>query len=160
MSDDAAAVDVTDVELSDDEASAVCETALAFAAALPADRAAPYRALAAMASDGQVPADQLPDLERVCVLALETGKARQLGRAEAEQLLAGVYRRTPGGQALQAEVTDINKALRQLAGRELESVRLTWKMPGRYGLSLTVKGVDLVLAIEPDGVHVQTLQAG
>lgn len=149
-----------DIELSDGEASAVRETALAFAAALPPDRQLPYRSLAAAASEGIISADQINDLERVCALALETGKARQIGKAEAEQFLAALYRRTPGGQALQTEVADVNKALRQLNGRELESVRLTWQMPGRYGLSITVKGIDLVLAIDADGVHVQTLQAG
>lgn len=151
---------VTDIELSDDEASAVSEAALAFGAALPSDRQGPYRALAAAADEGTVPADQVADLERVCVLALETGKARQLGRAEVEQLLAAVYRRTPGGRALQADAADVNRALAQLAGRELESVRLMWNMPGRYGLSLTVQGISLLLAIEPDGLRVRTLQAG
>lgn len=158
--DNTGGLPVTDIELSDDEASAVSETALAFAAALPPDRQLPYRALAAAALDGSVPADQVADLERVCVLALETGKARQIGKAEAEQLLSAVYRRTPAGQALQAEVADVNRALAQLAGRELQSVRLSWRMPGRYGLSLTVNGFDLLLAIEPEGLRVQTLQAG
>ena len=86
--------------LSGDEAVAVSETAAAFAAALPPDRQAPFRQLAHAAAGGELDDDQLPDLERVCVLALETGKARQLGKAETERLLVAVYRRTPGGKAL------------------------------------------------------------
>lgn len=146
--------------MSDDEGAAVAEAALAFAAALPAAGQGPYRALAAAAEQGAVPAAQLADLERVCVLALETGMARSIGRAEAEQLLTGVYRRAPGGQAMLSEVTDMNRALAQLAGRELSSVRLSWKMPGRYGLALSVDGFDLTLQIEPEGLSVQTLQTG
>lgn len=150
----------SDFEVSDDEAEAIAEAALAFAAALPASGQQPYRALAAAAADGAVPAEQFGDLERVCVLALETGKARSIGRAEAERLLNSVYRRTPGGQARLAEMADMNRALAQLAGRELRSVRLSWKMPGHYGLSLSVDGFDLTLSIEPDGLSVQTLQTG
>ena len=152
--------DDVDFEISDDEAAALTDAALAFAAALPPAGAQPYRALAAAAADGAVPVDQLADLERVCALALETGKARSIGGAEAERLLTGMYRRTPGGQAMQTEVADLNRALAQLAGRELRAVRLSWKMPGRYGLSLSVDGFDLTLSIEPDGLSVQTLQTG
>lgn len=147
--------------LSPEEAVAVAETATAFAAAVPAERAAPYHSLAASATDGDtVPAEHLETLERVCALALETGKARQIGRAEAERLLTAVFRRTPTGQALAAETSDVNRALAQLTGRTLEAARVTWRMPGRYYLNLTVGGVELTLAIEPEGLRAQSLQTG
>jgi hypothetical protein len=146
--------------LSADEATAVAEAAVAFAAAVPPGRDGPYRDLAVAADAGTVPPAQLATLERVCVLALETGKARQLGRAEAERLLNAVLRRTPRGKAMVSEVADVNRALAQLTGRQLEAAVLTWRMPGRYGLNLSVNGFDLMLAIEPDGLKVQHLQTG
>ena len=146
--------------LSEDEAVAVAETAAAFAAVLPPDRQASFRQLANAAADGELDEDQLPDLERVCVLALETGKARQLGRAETERLLVGVYRRTPGGKALSTETADVNKVLAQFAGRTLASARITCRMPGRYQLDLVVDGIDVAIAIEPEGLEVRSLQTG
>ena len=146
--------------LSDDEAVAVSETAAAFAAALPPDRQTPFRLLAHAAAGGELDDDQLPDLERVCVLALETGKARQLGKAETERLLVAVYRRTPGGKALATETADVNKVLAQFAGRTLSSARITCRMPGRYQLDLVVDGIDVAIAIEPEGLEVRSLQTG
>lgn len=146
--------------LSPDEATAVAEAAAAFAAALPPGRDEPYRALAAAVQAGAVPMEQIAALERVCTLALETGKARQIGRAEAERLLTAVLRRTGRGRALAAEAADVNRALGQLTGRELKAARLTWRMPGHYDLSLSVSGFALTLAIGPDGVRVRSLSAG
>ena len=146
--------------LSPDEATAVAEAAAAFAAALPPGRDEPYRALAAAAQAGAVPMEQMAALERVCTLALETGKARQIGRAEAERLLAAVLRRTDRGRALAEEAADLNRALGQLGGRQLEAARLTWRLPGHYDLSLSVSGFALTLAIGPDGVRVRSLNAG
>jgi hypothetical protein len=146
--------------LSEDEAVAVAETAAAFAVAVPEGRDAPYRLLAATATAGEVPADQMATLEQICVLALETGKARQLGSAETERLLMAVYRRTPGGTAIQSETSDVNKVLSQFVGRTLQSARLTCRMPGRYHLDLTVDGFDVTIAIAPEGLEVRSLQTG
>ncbi len=146
--------------LSPDEATAVAGAAAAFAAALPPGRDEPYRALAAAAQTGTVPAELVEALERVCVLALETGKARQIGRAESERLLTGVLRRTPHGRSMAEEIADVNRALGQLAGRQLDAARLTWRMPGHYELSLAVGGFALTLAIGPEGACVRNLHVG
>ncbi len=146
--------------LAPDEAAAVAEAAAAFAGALPPGRGEPYRALGAAAQAGAVPAEHMAALERVCTLALETGKARQIGRAEAERLLSAVLRRTERGRALAEEADSVNRALGQLAGRQLEAARLNWRMPGHYELSLSVSGFALTLAIGPDGVRVRSLNAG
>jgi hypothetical protein len=148
------------LSLSADEATAVAQAAAAFAAALPPGRDQPYRALATVAQTGTVPAEQVEALERVCTLALETGKARQIGRAEAERLLSGVLRRTPRGRAMAEEVADVNRALSELAGRQLDAARLTWRLPGHYDLSLSVAGFALTLAIGPGGVRVRSLHTG
>ncbi|HEU5034840.1 MAG TPA: hypothetical protein VFT62_08815 [Mycobacteriales bacterium] len=146
--------------LSEDEAVAVGETLTALLAVLPPGKDDPYRALAAAVTSGELADDQVALLERVCALALESGKARELGRAESERLLLAVYRRTPGGKALSAEAADVNKVLAHLAGRTLTSARVTARMPGRYLLNLVVDGVDVAVAIEPEGLEVRHLQTG
>jgi hypothetical protein len=146
--------------LSEDEATAVSEAAYAFVAALPPGREGPFVELAEAAETGQLTASQVAMLERVCVLTLETGKARQIGKAETERLLTGVYRRTPGGKALAGETADVNRLLSQFVGRTLQSARLTCRMPGRYQLNLTVDGIDATIAIEPEGLEVRSLQTG
>lgn len=146
--------------LSEDEAVAVTETVTALLAVLPPGRDGAYRELAESAASGELREEQVPALERVCALALESGKARELGRAESERLLTAVYRRTPHGKALAAEAADVNAVLARLAGRTLGSARVTARMPGRYLLDLVVDGIDVAIAIEPEGLEVRHLQTG
>jgi hypothetical protein len=148
--------------LSEDEATAVSEAASAFAAALPPGREGPFVALAdaAGAGAGALSAGHVATLERVCVLTLETGKARQIGSAETERLLTAVYRRTPGGKALSGETADVNRMLTQFAGRTLQAVRVSCRTPGRYQLNLTVDGISTTIAIEPEGLEVRSLETG
>ena len=146
--------------LSEDEAVAVAETVTAFVSALPPGREGPYLELADSAASGEIPADQLPMLERVCALALETGKARQLGKAETERLVTAVFRRTPTGKAMAEQTADVNKMLAQFAGRTLKSARISGRMPGRYQLDLVMDGIEVAIAIEPEGLEVRSLQAG
>ena len=146
--------------LSEDEAVAVTETVTALLAVLPPGRDGAYRELAESAASRELSEEQLPALERVCALALESGKARQLGRAESERLLTAVYRRTPHGKALGAEAAEVNAVLARLAGRTLGSARITARMPGRYLLDLVVDGIDVAIAIEPEGLEVRHLETG
>lgn len=148
------------IELSEDEARVVVDAALAFADAVPPGRDGPLRELAADANAGTVPVERMADLERICVLSLETGKARRLGGAEAERLLTAVYRRTPGGRALSTSVEDVNRILTRLAGQDLKSMRLSCRAPGHYTLSLSVGGVEITLSFGPDGPGVQSVQTG
>jgi len=90
--------------LSADEAVAVSEAVTAFVDVLPERNRRSWEQLAAEAANGEITNELVPALERVCALALETGKARSLGRAEGERLLTAVYRRTPGGSALTADI--------------------------------------------------------
>lgn len=148
------------LSLTHEEAIAIASAAAAFAAALAPGRDDPYRALATAAQARTIPADLVAALERVCVLALETGKARQMGRAESERLLTQVLRRTPRGRAMAGEIADVNRALGELAGRQLNAVRLASRMPGHYELSLSVDGFALTLAIGPEGARVRNLHVG
>lgn len=149
-----------DVTLSEAEAQAVAEMATAYATAVPEGRSAPYTALARAALSGTVEGEDVATLERVVVLALETGKAQQLGLAETEQLVGAVYARTPLGKARAQEVKEVNEVLARLAGRELTGVKVGSRRPGRYTIDLSVQGFALTLVVDQHGVEVQRLQAG
>jgi hypothetical protein len=71
-----------------------------------------------------------------------------------------VYRRTPGGKALSGQAADVNQVLAGLAGRTLASARFSARTPGRYQLDLVVDGIDVAIAIEPEGLEVRHLQTG
>jgi hypothetical protein len=146
--------------LSEDEAVAVTETVTALLAVLPPGRDGAYRELVESVASRELSDEQLPALERVCALALESGQARQLGRAESERLLNAVYRRTPHGKALAAETAEVNAVLERLAGRTLSSARVTARMPGRYLLDLVVDGIDVAIEIEPEGLQIKHVQTG
>ena len=148
------------LSLSKGEAAAVAAIATAFADVLPAGPAEPYRELAATAEGRAIPPEQVPMLERVCSLALETGKARQIGRAEFERQLTAVLRRTPHGRAVTGQVEEVNRALSQLVGRELEDARLSWGKPGHCEVSISAGGVNLTVAITPNDITVRTLSVG
>lgn len=145
--------------LSLEEREPVGALAEAYAAAVPGGRAAAYRELAAAARSGAVPSELIDVLERVCTVALETGKARELGRAEAERVLAGVFRRTPGGRASSAALEGVNRALAELAGRRLGSARASMRLPGTYALVLEVEGLSLTLGLGPAGIRVEHVVA-
>ncbi|HEY3735996.1 MAG TPA: hypothetical protein VGL26_01020 [Jatrophihabitans sp.] len=147
-------------KLNEDEGLAVAEAATAFASVVGGDRAALYRELAAQAVEGSIDDTLIDVLERVSALALETGKSRQIGKAEAERYLLAVYRRTPAGAALTAEVSDINKVLAHFAGKPLESIRVSARMPGRYLLDIAAEGFAVQLSLEPEGLEVRSVNAG
>lgn len=148
------------LDLNPEEADAVAAAASGYAAALPPDRAAPYHALAEAAADGLIPDDLIDAAERVTAVSLQTGRARREGRAEAERLLAAVYRRTPAGQALTGRAREVNQALETLAGRQLRTARVAAPAPGSYTLTLEADGVGVTLAIDTNGIEVRSLQAG
>ncbi len=147
-------------ELSDAEAVAVAEVVADFAGVLPPERREPFDELERAVRAGGLTSERLPELERVCVLALETGRARQIGKAETERLVSTVYRRTPGGEALTTEAAAVNKVLAGLAGKTLQVLRVTCRMPGRYQLDVVVDGIDVAIALEPEGLEVRSLQTG
>lgn len=149
-----------ELRLTEAEGQAVAELASAYALAVPDGRSTPYTDLARAALSGTVKDADVGTLERVVILALETGKAHQLGLAETEQLIAAVYARTPVGKARTAETKEVNEVLAKLADRELKAVRVSSRRPGRYTIDLTVAGFALTLVVGSDGIEVQRLQAG
>lgn len=146
--------------LDPEEADAVAKAAHGYAAALPPERAAPYQALAGAAADGWIPDDLVDAAERVTAVSVQTGRARQDGRAAAERLLAAVYRRTPAGQALASRVQEVNQALTALAGRRLRTARAAASAPGSYTLTLEADSATVTLTVDAAGIGIRSLHVG
>lgn len=147
------------LSLAADERQPVADAAAAYADALPDSRSAPYRALAsAVATARDVPDELIPALERVCVLSLQSGKARELGRAESERLVMEVFRRTPLGRSMLDQVTHLNGVLSVFVGQPLHALRADMPLPGCYILSLQVGAITLRLRTDDNGIAITSIE--
>jgi hypothetical protein len=147
------------LELSAEEAELVATEAAAAAGVLGGEGREQALRIAELANERQLPEELLPPLERILTASLQGGRARKLYKAEGERTLVRLLMRTPGGEQLQANLDSVNRALRSLAGRRLDGVRVAMRAPGHFTISLQSEGVGLVLAVRPDGVGVETLTA-
>jgi hypothetical protein len=147
------------LELSAEEAELVAAEAVAATGVWDG----PWRQQAADLADraglGAVPDDLVPVLERILTASLQGGRARQRYRAEGEGILNRVLMRTPYGRNVQDGIRAVNQALAALDGRPLDHVGVAVRAPGHYRVSLRTAGVGLVLALGPDGVSVESLEA-
>ncbi|MGH8933791.1 MAG: hypothetical protein ACRDZO_24935 [Egibacteraceae bacterium] len=125
-------------------------------------RLAHYQALADAIdeADAPVPAELLPTLESILELALQTGRARKLYRAEGERILTGVLRRTPRGRELSSRLGTVNTALQVVAGQRLDAVNVRMRTLGHYTVTIQSPAATLTLAIRPDGIEIESVTAG
>jgi len=149
----------TGLELHEDEAGLVMEEALALAEVLAGPQRPRLLRLAQAARTGYVPEDLVDVLEGLAVLVLQSGRARRHARAEGERLWTEVFRRTPRGRDLQAQLEAVNRALQALVGRRLDALRVECRTLGHFVLTMATEGVALTLAVRADGVQVESLSA-
>jgi len=148
------------VALSEDERELVLQELGAVGPGIPSARRQGYDELARAVAGGEVSNQLVPLLERVVGVALETGRARRLYLAEGEGVLNRVFRKLPGGRALDRSVEAVNAALAVVAGRGLRGLRLSVRVPGHYTLAVDADGAKLTLGIRPDAVTVESLEGG
>jgi len=128
--------------------------------ALEGERRQRYEALAQAVQEGQVPPELLEPLEGLLGLALETGRARTLYRAEGERVLTELFRRTPRGRELARHLEEVNKALLALRGRTLQGVRVGMRTLGHFTIVLETEGAGVTLAVRPQGITVESITVG
>lgn len=145
------------LKLSPEEADIVVAEAAAAAQILEGPGRQQAADLAREAHLGEIPDSLLAALERILNASLQGGRARHLYKAEGERVLTRLLLRTPGGQQLQQDLDSVNQALRSLAGRQLDQVRVAMRTPGHFTVSLQTERVSLVLVVRPDGVAVESL---
>ena len=147
------------LHLQDELAAVVAAEAAAFGAQVenPAARAALQR-LKEAAAGGTVPDDLLPVLGNLLELTLGSGRIRARYGPREEQALNEVFRRTPRGREVEAQVARVNRALALLDGQVLERARLAAGGPGAYRLVIEAGGRQLSVALGPSGAAVRSLE--
>jgi hypothetical protein len=119
-----------------------------------------YEALDAAVEAGEVPDETLADLGAMLEVGLQTGRIRKLHRAPGEQALLRIFGKTPPGEVLAANVADLNRALGQLAGQEIETVSVWTRVPGVYLLKIATDQCEMTLRFTPDGASVEAIELG
>jgi len=118
----------------------------------------PFVQLAAAVAAGSVAAAEAATLDKVLEMTLQTGRARRIHGAEAEQALLRLFYQTPRGAAARRSTEAVNTALRGLAGQTLEDVVFTVQAPGVFKIGLRTERFRMALAIDRHGVSVESLE--
>lgn len=147
------------IYLTEEEAWLVAEEAEALGRALREPQRSRVLQLAEYARAGAVPPELVDLLEGVAVMVLQTGRARANHRAEGERIWTDLFLRTPRGQALGAQLEEVNRALRAVRGVVLDSVQVGMRTLGHFTVTLRADGIGLTLAVRADGVQVESLTA-
>lgn len=148
---------VTPLELDADERELVAFDLDALLPSLDAERRARYAALREAVVAERVPGELVPALESLLELTLQTARARARYRAEGEQSLTGLYRRTPSGRALSHHLGQVNEALTTLAGQTLESLSVRMRTVGHFTLTIQTNATTITLAARPDTIDVESI---
>lgn len=119
---------------------------------------APWEDLALAVEAGAVEEPLLGRLEHVLEMTLQTGRARRMHGATAEQALLRLFHQTPRGAAARRATEAVNRALAALAGQTLENVLFTPQGPGVFRLGIETDRCKLALEIDRHGVTVESLE--
>lgn len=117
-----------------------------------------YQELATAVGAGTVEEPLLGRLEEVLEMLLQTGRARRIHGAQAEQALLRLFHQTPRGSAARRATEAVNEALAGLTGHSIEGLLFTVQGPGVYRLGLTTDRCRLTLQIDRHGLSVESLE--
>lgn len=145
------------MELDADERELVGLDVAALLPTLDGDRRDRYTSLGDAVAAGQVPGDLVPALESLLELTLQTARARTRYRAEGEQTLTRLYRRTPGGRELSGHLGRVNTALQALSGETIESMSVGMRTVGHFTLTIQTDATSITLVARPDSVDVESV---
>jgi hypothetical protein len=138
-------------ELARDEVSAV------LALTADVDRREGLERLLAEIDGRSVAGDGTEALDRIVSLGLQSGRIRALYGPGGEQAALRLYRKLPGGAALQASAADVSEALGALRGKSVEAISITPAGPGRFTLSISAGGLELSLRLDDQGVRLSSV---
>ena len=132
-----------------------------FTASLPdEDSRISYLALRRDIEMGQVAPENVPSLENVLELTLQSGRVRHRQSAVAEKRFLRLFNGTPRGAAVKRAVAETNEALAALKGQVLDTVSFAPGTPGTYRLLIDTEGCRVNLEITRDGVTVKDVEIG
>lgn len=115
-------------------------------------------AIRAALSGGEVEDGETEELERLVILALQSGRARALYGPGGEQALLRLYRRLPGGIEAKENAKAVTDALGELRGKPLERIDLSAVGPGRHSLTLEAGGLRLLVHLDRNGARLASVE--
>lgn len=117
-----------------------------------------YDELYTQAKEGRIDKQLFDVLGGLLEIGLSSGRIRTVHGAHAELAARGLFRRTPQGQALQTQISEVNKALEALEGQEIQKISLSVQGPAIYALSIKTTDLELKVSLKPSGVEVRTVE--
>jgi hypothetical protein len=149
------------IQLTPDIQELLLEEVKAFGASIPPEeRPAGFDTLQQAVQQGEIPDALLGPVGNLLEVGLQTGRIREFHRAPGEQALLRLYGQTPNGKAHAKAVSEVNAALEQLGGQEVESVRVVMRVPGTYLLQIGTDACEITLRFSPDGAGVESVAVG
>lgn len=131
-----------------------------FAEAQPSSTAAErFHALAGAVGAGDVPDELVPALETFLELALYRGRLRRQRGPEADEALAALFFRTPGGAAARTAAHDVSRALSALRGQVVDRISVA-AVIGGHSIEIATDRAQLVIELDRGGARVKSLEVG
>ena len=113
--------------------------------------------LVAAVDEGGVDDDAADLLENVLELGLQTGRIRAYYGPGGEQAAVATLRKLPRGRLRTDSTRDVSEALKSLAGRRLDAVKIAAVAPGAFTLSFQADGFDLSVRLDAHGARVTSV---
>jgi hypothetical protein len=119
-----------------------------------------FLALAAAATEGEVPPELEGAAADLIALSLETGRVRSVHGRAAERALSALWRETPKGREAVDAAEEVNRALGALRGCRLDAVRVTATGPGAYALTISADDREMNLAFGRESPRLRSINVG
>lgn len=116
-------------------------------------------ALAVALEAGEVDGQAAAQLEPIVSLGLQSGRIRSVYGPGGEQAALRLYRKLPGGRAVQASANEVGAALSSLHGRTLDSIAIQPVGPGAFTVALSADGVHLSVRLDRQGARLHSVEA-
>ena len=113
--------------------------------------------LVAAVDEGVVDDDAADLLENVLELGLQTGRIRAYYGPGGEQAAVATLRKLPRGRLRTDSTRDVSEALKSLAGKRLDAVKIAAVAPGAFTLSFQADGFDLSVRLDAHGARVTSV---
>lgn len=110
--------------------------------------------LETLEDESTVREEHAQEVDRLLMLALQSGRVRAIYGPGGEQAALKLFRRLPTGAELAATAKAVNEALGALAGRTLESASIASVGPGAFTLTVVTDGAELSVKLDRQGVRI------